>query len=49
VRAGRRRRAAREHPRRGWPDGRGLVVWDDDGDMKIEAANVDARALIKHG
>jgi hypothetical protein len=31
------------------PDGRGLVVWDDNGDKKIKAVKVDAPALIKHG
>jgi hypothetical protein len=31
------------------PDGRGLVVWDDNGDKKIKAVKLDARALLKHG
>lgn len=31
------------------PDGRGLVVWDDNGDKKIKAVKVDAPALIRHG
>jgi hypothetical protein len=31
------------------PDGRGLLVWDDNGDKKIKAVKVDARALIKRG
>jgi len=31
------------------PDGRGLVVWDDNNDKKIKAVKLDARALIKHG
>lgn len=29
--------------------GRGLVVWDDNGDEKIKAAKVDAAALLKRG
>src|SRR3954452_7319642 len=31
------------------PKGRGLVVWDDNGDSKIKAAQVDAAALLKRG
>jgi hypothetical protein len=31
------------------PDGRGLVVWDDNSDNKIKAVKVGARALIKRG
>ena len=31
------------------PDGRGLLVWDDNGDQKIKAVKVDARALLKRG
>jgi hypothetical protein len=31
------------------PDGRGLVVWDDNGDNKIKAVKIDARALLKRG
>jgi hypothetical protein len=29
------------------PNGRGLVVWDDNGDDKIKAVRVDAAALLK--
>jgi len=31
------------------PSGRGLVVWDDNGDKKIKAAKLDAAALIRRG
>jgi hypothetical protein len=31
------------------PKGRGLVVWDDNGDEKIKAVKVDAATLLKRG
>jgi hypothetical protein len=31
------------------PDGRGLIVWDDNGDKKIKAVKLDARALLRRG